>query len=334
MTRRWIRMALDALPFWLWLLVWTSFAVASQRFRQPQRLEEIIYLTASPAVVAMGMTFVLLTAGIDLSVGALMLVVGAVAGKLLLAGYANWVALSAMLALGVVWGTANGLLIYRLRMMPFIVTLAMLFIGRGAGLWITKTQPMNLPDAFRRLATERLAYIPIPVWILVGCLVAAHLLLTRTPFGRQVYAMGHDLEMARKAGVPIGRNQVAVYALCSLCAALGGAIYLAQLSAVSPTLGQGRELDAIAAAVLGGVSLFGGRGGPAGAVMGAMLIQTIFHGLTTLDADPDLNIDVDPYFYSLITSGIIFTAVALGSLRKHWTDRAPPRTHFHATRFS
>jgi ribose transport system permease protein len=226
------------------------------------------------------------------------------------------VAAAAMVAVGLAWGLVNALCVTRLKMTPFIVTLAMLFIGRGLGLWITQTRPINLPDAFRRLATSEWLGLPAPVWMMAAVAFASHLALMRTPFGRQVCAIGADAAAARKAGVPVLRNIALVYIVCGGCAALAGLITLAQLSAVSPTLGEGRELDAIAAAVLGGVSLFGGRGGAVGAALGAILIQTIFYGLTTLDADPALNLDIDPYYYRLITSAIIFSAVLIDSVRQ------------------
>ena len=171
-------------------------------------------------------------------------------------------------------GLLNGWLITRLRMAPFIVTLAMLFVARGLGLWITETRAINLPEQFLQLQLSdgcgfrcpldpgrRLAAVPADPW--------------RTPFGRQLYAVGND-----PADGPQGRRSVTrilrqVYLLSGTCAAIGGMISLAQLAAVSPNMGQGRELDAIAATVLGGTSLFGGRGSAIGSVLGAVLVETV-----------------------------------------------------------
>lgn len=312
--------ALAWMPLWLLGLVWLAFAILSPRFARVETAGQILEHAASPAIVAVGITFVLLTAGIDLSVGAVMLVAGAIAGKMLLGGWSVASAALVMLLVGGSWGLVNGLLITRLKMIPFVVTLAMLFVGRGAGLWITETRAMNLPDAFRVFATQSWLGVPVPIWLLAVSVGVSHVVLTRTPFGRQVYAMGYSLEGARRAGVAVVRNQVLVYGLCSLFAAVGGLITLAQLSAVSPTFGKGRELSAIAAAVLGGVSLFGGRGTAPGAALGAVLVQTIETGLVTLDADPNVSLDIDQYYYPLITSGVIFGAVLIDSLRRTWLE--------------
>lgn len=312
-------------PLWLLAAIWLTFVLLSPQFRRLDTLHQVLVFSSSTGILAVGMTFVLLTAGIDLSVGAVMLVGAAVAGKIMLGNGSMVTAVAAMLLIGACWGAINGLLITRWKMIPFVVTLAMLFIGRGAGLWITETRAMNLPDRFRVLATGSLWMIPVPVWILAISLLAAHVLLAHTPLGRQVYAIGVSAEAARKEGVPVARNQLLMYMLCSLYAAIGGTITLAQINTVSPTFGEGRELTAIAAAVLGGVSLFGGRGGVAGAALGAVLIQTIDTGLSTVDADPHLRIDIDEYYYPLITGGILFLSVLTDSLRKGWTDGSQRR---------
>jgi len=218
-----------------------------------------------------------------------------------------------MLLVGAGIGLANGLLVTRLRLAPFIVTLSMLFVARGAGLWITQTRAINLPDGFRVLATARLAEVPTPVWILAVVLGLAHLTLSRTSFGRQLAAVGNDVEAARTAGLSVDGILMRAYVVCGVCAGLGGAIALAQLSAVSPNMGQGRELDVIAAAVLGGTSLFGGRGTAHGSVLGAVLVETVRAGLNVVDADP--------YLYPVVTGSFVFAAVFLDSLRQQHLAR-------------
>jgi ribose transport system permease protein len=188
------------------------------------------------------------------------------------------------------------------------VTLATLYFGRGFGLWITETRAMNLPGDILRLGSDRILGVPIPILFLAGILALAHFILSRTPFGRQVYAVGCDVEAARKAGVATGRVLGLVYILAGLCAAAGGILSLAQLGAVSPTFGNNKEFAAIAAAVLGGVSLYGGRGRVfPGTIIGAVLIQSIENGLVILNADP--------YLYPLVTSAVIFLAVFTDSVR-------------------
>ncbi len=205
------------MPAVLLALLWFTFAAVSPQFRRIQTIGQILEHSASNAIVAIGMTFVLLAAGIDLSVGAVMLVASAVAGKLLLAGGSTGLALASMLCVGLGWGIANGVLITRFKMMPFVVTLAMLFVGRGAGLWITQTRPVNLPDRFRLLATGSLAGLPVPIVMLLFSAIVAHLLLTRTPFGRQLYAIGGHGESAQSGRSRDGDSSCRLCPLQRIC---------------------------------------------------------------------------------------------------------------------
>lgn len=300
--------ALNAAPVLLLAVVALVFGLQSDQFLTPANAANILVQSASTAIVAIGMTFVLLTAGVDLSVGAIMFVAAAAAGKLVLGGASLALALPVLLGIGLLLGAFNAFFIVRLRLVAFIVTLAMLYLGRGFALWMTETRAMNLPESFLALGAAQWLGVPLPILLLAVMLAAAHGVLRRTPFGRQVYAVGHDLEMARKAGIPVGRVLAAVYVISGFCAAVGGMVSLAQLGAVSPTFGTNKEFAAIAAAVLGGTSLFGGRGQVfPGTVLGAVLIQTVENGLVIVHADP--------YLYPLVTSAVIFVAVWLDSSR-------------------
>lgn len=319
--RRWL--ADPALtPLWLLLLAWIVFSVVSPQFRRPITFVQIIEYASPTAILAVGMTFALLTAGIDLSVGAVMLVTSAAGGKLLVAGGSPLSAIAVMFAVGASWGLVNGLCVARFRMPAFVVTLATMFMARGAGLWITETRPLSLPAGFQSFTTGKALGFPIAVWLLFGSGLATHLLLTQTLFGRRIYAVGFSKESARRAGLPVGPVEFSVYVICALFATLAGLITLSQLNIVSPTMGSGRELEAIAAAVLGGVSLFGGRGSVIGACLGAILLQSVFTGLNILDADPQLSIDINEYYYPLITAAIVFAAVLLDSLRRNREERS------------
>lgn len=301
-------LALNYAPLILFLLVLAGFGVQNPKFLAPANLLNILVQASAVTIVATGMTFVLLTAGVDLSVGAVMFVGAAVAGKMALAGSPWPLALGAMLVVGILFGAVNAFFIARLKIVAFIVTLALLFIGRGFALWITETRAMNLPESFSQLGSARLAGISLPVLMAAAVVALAQMTLSWTPFGRQIYALGNSPENARKAGLNLSRLITAVYVISGGCAALGGIISLAQLGAVSPRFGLDYEFKAIAAAVLGGTSLFGGRGNVfPGTVLGAVLIQSVENGLNILN--------VDPYLYPLITSAIIFTAVLLDSLR-------------------
>jgi ribose transport system permease protein len=223
-----------------------------------------------------------------------------------------------MLGTGLLGGALNALLVTRLKLVAFIATLATLYIGRGVGRWITQTRAMNLPDSFLALGSFKWLGAPLPLWIAGAVIVLAQLVLSHTPFGRQLYALGHNAEAAKKAGLRTARLLTAVYVICGACAGLGGLLALSQLGAVSARFGELYEFDAITAAVLGGTSLFGGRGKVfPGTVLGAVLLKCIFNGLVIVQADP--------YLYPLITSAIIFVAVMLDSVRSDLITRLSQR---------
>jgi ribose transport system permease protein len=303
-----VNLVLQHAALLLFALVVAAFSLLAPRFFALSNFTNILVQAAATAIIATGMTFVLLTAGIDLSVGSVMFVAAAVAGKLVLNGQPLWLACLAILGIGLLAGVLHAFFITRLGVIPFIVTLATLYAGRGLGLWLTETRALNLPESILRIGAARLIGVPLPLWLLAFVVVAAHLVLTRTAFGRQLYAVGHNAEAARKAGINVRGLQTAVYVISGGCAALGGLVAVAQLGAVSPTFGNSREFAAIAAAVLGGTSLFGGRGSVLpGTLLGAALIQTVENGLVIINADP--------YLYPLVMSAVIFLAVLLDSLR-------------------
>ncbi|MGH9341055.1 MAG: ABC transporter permease [Acidobacteriota bacterium] len=299
---------LENAPIILFAGLFAAFSLLSSQFLQGQNFVNILTQTSSIAIIAIGMTFVLLTAGIDLSVGSMMFLSAAVLGKMVFQDWPLVLVLPAVLAAGALYGAVNAFFIVRLRIVPFIVTLGTLFIGRGLGLWITETRAMNLPDRFSELASLRTLGIPAPILAFALVTAVAHFILTQTTFGRQIYAVGYDREAAAKAGINVNRILAAVYVISGLCAVMGGMVSLAQLGAVAPTFGSQREFAAIAAAVLGGASLFGGRGRIfPGTVLGATTFQLIENGMVILNADP--------YLYPLVTGLIIFMAVFIDSLR-------------------
>jgi ribose transport system permease protein len=306
---------LSLAPVALFAGVLIAFGLTSDKFLTVANLTQILNQSAATVIVATGMTFVLLTAGVDLSVGAIMFVGAGLAGKMALAGQPLGLCLFAMLGVGLLGGVLNALLITRLKLVAFIATLATLHMGRGTGRWITQTRAINLPDEFLAFGSAKVLGVPLSLWIAGGVVLCAQAVLSNTPFGRQLYALGNNPEAARKAGLRLTRLVAAVYVISGLCAGLGGMLALAQLGAVSPRFGEFYEFDAITAAVLGGTSLFGGRGRVfPGTVLGAVLLKSLFNGLVITQADP--------YLYPLITSAIVFLAVLLDSARQ-WvrTDR-------------
>jgi ribose transport system permease protein len=303
-------------PALMLLVVAAGFAVAAPRFLTTQNGLNILTQAASATILAAGMTWVLITSGVDLSVGSLMFLCAAVCGTLAEAGFAPAVAVTAALAVGPLCGLAHGLLITYGGASPFIVTLASLFLLRGAGLWISKTRAMNLPDAYTQLAAQTMLGVPVPVWVAAVTVIGLHLLQSRTAFGRRSLAVGSDPVAARKAGVNVHGVLLRVYTISGGCAAVAALTALAQLGAVSPTFGKDREFDAIAAAVLGGASLFGGRGNIfPGAVIGTLLVAMVFNGLNVMNANP--------FVYPLITAAVVFIAMFFDALRRR---KGSPRT--------
>ncbi len=290
------------------VLVLLAFSLMSDKFLELQNLSNILVQAAATGIVTIGITFVLLVAGIDLSVGSTMFLSAAVAAELLATGLPVWSGFLIMALVGLVVGLLNGLVSTRFAVPAFIVTLATLYIGRGSGLLITETKPVDLPAGFLAIGQATFLGVPAPIVIFAVVLAAAHYTLSRTPFGRHIYAIGNDREAAKKAGINVPLILVLVYVISGLAAAIGGMVAVAQLGVVAPNFGEDREFTVIAAAVLGGTSLFGGRGAVfPGSAMGAVLLLTIENGLNLIDANP--------YSYPLVTASIIFIAVLVDSLR-------------------
>jgi ribose transport system permease protein len=300
---------LAAAPALLLAALALSVALLSDRFLTASNLLQVLAQAAPTVVVATGMTFVLLTGGVDLSVGALMFIGAGLAGHVALAGGPLWAAGILMVACGTAGGAVNAALVTRVGLVPFVATLATLYIGRGVGRWITETRAMNLPEAVLAFGAASWLGVPVIVWAAALVAAAGQFVLSSTPFGRQVYAVGANADAARKAGVDVRGVTAAVYVISGACAGLAGLLALARLGAVSPRFGELYEFDAITAAVLGGTSLYGGRGRVLpGAVVGTLLLKIIFNALVLVQANP--------YLYPLITAAVIFAAVLVDTLRR------------------
>jgi ribose transport system permease protein len=313
---RWRLTALRIAPMLLFVVVLVLFSAMTPKFLTPQNFANIVAQAAHIAIIAIGMTFVLLIAGIDLSVGAAMYVSGSI--LLLYVPHAPILAgIVVMALLGAAFGAVNAAFIVGLRIAAFITTLATLFIGRGYGLYLSETKNIFDSDALLAFGQGRTFGIAWAVWIFVGVFLVAFWLERATPFGRYLFAIGADPEAARKAGIPVKRTVFAVYVLCGLYAGIGGYVSASQIGVVSATFGLQKEFPVIAAAVLGGTSLFGGRGSVLGSVFGAILIQTVENGLVLINANP--------YVYPIIISVIIFVAVLIDSVRTRVLERLTRR---------
>jgi ribose/xylose/arabinose/galactoside ABC-type transport system permease subunit len=298
--------------FIVFVLVLFYFGVQAPRFLGADSLGNIIKQASFIGIVAVGMTFVLLLGGIDLSVGSNMYLSAMATGYALQvpALQTPWgVALAIGLGLGAgtLFGLVNAICVVLLRISPFLVTLATMVAGRGLGTAITQSFGIEYPPVYLAFGASAPFGIPTPIWLFAFVVAAATLVLTLTPFGRQLYAIGHDQDGARKAGIAVGRVTFIAYLVCGLCAAIGGVMLIALIGRLNQTFGVGREFDAITAAVLGGTSLFGGVGTAFGAVLGSTLVQMVQSGMVFTQ--------VNLYLQPMILAGIIFLAVLIDSLR-------------------
>jgi ribose transport system permease protein len=289
------------------------FAFLSPHFLTADNLLNVSLQVSITSIIAVGMTFVILTNGIDLSVGSLVAFVGVIATSMMKLPMPTFVALALAIAVGLLIGAASGafagLVITRFRITPFIVTLALMTILRGGAFIYTQARPIwELPDEFKVLGGERLIGIPIPTIIMILVYVAAHIALTRTRFGRHVYAVGGNPEAARLAGIRTDRVLIQVYTLCGVLTALSGILLASRLNSGQPNAGLMYELDVIAAVVVGGTSLNGGRGSIIGTFIGSMLIGVLRNGLNLLD--------VESYVQQVIVGVVILLAVMADQWRK------------------
>lgn len=250
----------------------------SDIFLTERNLTNVLRQNSYTVILAAGMTLVILTAGIDLSVGAVVALSGVLCADMLVKGYGIAGGLAAGVGLGALAGLVTGLFVTRVKIPPFVATLAMMLVVRGAAMKYTDARTIAIPadvsDSFARLSTGI-----TPVLIMSGVVLATWIVLTRTAFGRHVYAVGGNPEAARLAGIRVRRVLVCVYAACGLLAGLAGVIVASRIGSGYPNAGELYELDAIAATVVGGTSLFGGRGSIWGTLAGAFFIGILNNGL-------------------------------------------------------
>ncbi|HEX4203512.1 MAG TPA: ABC transporter permease [Ktedonobacteraceae bacterium] len=292
------------------VIVFIFLAFASPVFLTPNNLFNIVSQTTVNAIVAIGATFVIITAGIDLSVGS----VSALAGVLGVMMMAHWgvswpVAVLGGVVVGGLAGLVNGLLITVTGLNPFITTLGMMSVARGLVYVVTGSVAVyGGPDDFRLLGEGTIYGVPIPLIVLVVVAVVAYFVLTRTRLGRYTYAIGSNGEAARLSGIPIKKYLTIIYVLAGLLAGFGGMIASSRVASGQPNAGTGLELDVIAAAVIGGSSLFGGQGTVLGTLIGAFLIALIHNGSVLLNIDSNTQ--------SIIIGGVIWLAVIWDQFRR------------------
>jgi len=278
----------------------------SPNFFTPDNLLNILRQTSVNAIIAVGMTLVILTAGIDLSVGSILALTGALAATMVAADLPVIIAIPAALLAGAALGGISGAIIAKGKVQAFIATLVTMTALRGFTMVFTDGRPISTgfsenSDAFAVLGTGYWLGIPVPIWIMALVFALAWYLLNHTRLGRYIYALGGNESATRLSGINVDRVKIAVYTLCGALSALAGLIVTSRLSSAQPTAGMGYELDAIAAVVVGGTSLMGGKGRIMGTLIGALIIGFLNNALNLLD--------VSSYYQMIAKAAVILLAV-------------------------
>lgn len=287
-------------------------AVLSPSFLTIDNLLNILRQTSINAVIAVGMTYVILSGGIDLSVGSVLAFCGAVCAWLVASDLPVWLAIPLSLLLGGGLGAVNGIVVGTGGVQPFVATLVSMTMLRGATLVFTDGRPITTgtgasADAFWTVGGGYLLGVPVPVAVAALVFALCGLVLTRTRFGRYTYAVGGNEVVARLSGIRVNLEKTTIYALSGLLAALAGVILTARLESAQPTAGAGYELDAIAAVVVGGTSLSGGRGTLFGTLVGALIIGVLNNALNLMDVSS---------YYQMIAKGAVILLAVLADSRK------------------
>jgi ribose transport system permease protein len=312
-TTRRARLAQLLGPFvGLFIVVAIFSIIAPDRFLSAYNLKTVATQTVIVALGAMGMTFVIVSGGIDLSVGSSIALVTVVVARLLQQGTPPWIAAAAGALAGALVGGVNGVLVTALRIVPFIVTLGMLGVVRGLAKWIAREQKIDAPETWLTSIMQKnpdAAWLLVSpgVWLMAGLGIFMGLVLKRTVLGTHAYAIGSNEATARLCGIPIARTKIALYALSGLLTGLAGVMQFSRLTVGDPTAAIGLELDIIAAVVIGGGSLAGGEGTIAGSVIGAFVMAFLSNGCNLAG--------VPNYMQEIIIGAIIIAAVAVDRVR-------------------
>jgi ribose transport system permease protein len=296
---------------WAFLLLCVVATLISPHFLQTANLINVLRQIAMFGTISVGMTFVILTKGIDLSVGSLVGVVAVSTALMLGAGLPIPLAVVVALVLGVLLGAVNGLGVTLGNVPPFIMTLGMMVMARGAAMTLAGGQPVYLGDqanAFYWLGGGEMLGIPVPVWVFAAVALAAFYALRHTPYGRNIYAVGSNAEAARLSGINVGLVVFSVYVISGCLSALTALIFVSRLTVGEPTAGMGLELEAIAITVIGGTSLFGGEGGVGGTIIGAAILSVLANILNLTG--------VSPFTQQIVKGAIIVGAVLFETVRR------------------
>jgi len=304
------------LPFVGLAVLFCALSLATDKFLTLGNLANVARRSAPVIIMAAGMTFIIISGGIDLSVGSVLALAGVCGTMLMSHGAPLGAGILAAVAVGGLCGAVNGSLVTGLRIPPFIATLGMMSAMRGLVLMISHELPIteNLPTSFVRLGTGYvLAYIPIPVVVMAVVLVVAGFILHYTPLGRYTYAIGSNVEAAYHSGIPVSKYLLVIYSFAGALTGLAGIIIMGWLGSGQPTEGRGMELTVIAAVVIGGGSLSGGQGNLMGAAVGAVLMAVLQNGCALLGVPDNAQM--------IVIGGLIVAAVAADHYLKRIGER-------------
>jgi len=291
------------------LIIFIAFSLLNENFLSINNVLNIIVQSAIIAIIAVGQTMVILTSGIDLSVGSIVGAVGIGIGLLMVSGVPIPVAVLLGVVMGIIFGLINGVIISYGRVPAFITTLGMMGIARGFGLALNEGKPVaGLPQAFEKIASSSVAGIPSFVFYTLIIYVIMFFILERTKFGRHIYAIGGNRDAARLSGVKVKVVEMIVYLFSGLFSGLGAVLLTARLNYATPVAGTGYELDTIAAVVIGGTALSGGQGRIVGTLVGALMLGILRNGLTILN--------VSSFFQQIIIGAVIIIAVFMDKLNE------------------
>lgn len=283
--------------------------LANPRFLTVSNLTSVLLQAAVYVIMALGMSFVLMTGGIDLSQGSLLALTGVVAAYIVENQGSVLLAILASILVGALVGVVNGSVISRLSIPPFIMTLSTMYLCRGLTLVITQASPISISnETFRWIGSGDFLGIPVPVIIFVAAAIIGQFILSYTATGRYILAVGSNREAARLSGIKTRWNECKVYIISGIMVAIAGVVYVARLGAAQANAGQSYEMEAVAASVLGGTSVLGGEGNIVGTVLGAIVVAIIRNAIVLLE--------VSTYYQQMITGAVILLAVIVDVQRK------------------
>jgi ribose transport system permease protein len=286
------------------LVLCVVVAIVAPAFLAPQNLVNVLRQASLMIILSTGLTAVLLTGGIDLSIASLLALSGCFSGMLMTGGTPWYLAALGGVGVATLCGVVNGLMVAVVRLPPFIATYGMMWIAQGLAILVARSEVFyNFPAPFLLIGRGDLLGVPMPIILMVLVVAAAWALLNRTPFGREVYAMGANPAAAKLSGIDLRNNLLLIYTVSGFLSGFAGTVMIARMNAASAEISADQLLPAVAAVVIGGTSLFGGEGGIRGTVVGALIMTVLINGMNLLN--------ISPFWQLTAQGGLVIVAVLL-----------------------